>query len=89
MRIEHMEILDGWRNEVVREGQRFREGVVGDRRNKSLTRTCMGCHTDRNAFCGRCHRFAGVEGNLFSEVYCWDCHVDSMEPAGRSNNDEQ
>lgn len=83
IRVEHMELLDDWRDEAVREAHRFRPNVQGTHRNKSLTKTCMGCHTDREEFCGRCHTFVGVEGELFSEVYCWDCHVDSTNVSGR------
>jgi hypothetical protein len=83
IRLDHMTLLDQWRNEVVRDELRFRPGVEGDLRTKSITRTCMGCHTDRNEFCGRCHQFVGVEGQVFSEVFCWDCHVDTVEVARR------
>ena len=35
---------------------------------KSLTNTCMSCHTDKAKFCDRCHDTVGVA------PYCWDCH---------------
>lgn len=70
MRANHMELLDGWRNEVVRHGSR-RDEVSG--RERSLTRTCLGCHKGEGRkaeFCDRCHGYLGVTPN------CWDCHID-------------
>lgn len=91
IRLEHMELLDDWRDEVVREGMRNRgdkmvngEVVQGDLERaegypeKSLTDTCLGCHTNRETFCDRCHEFVG------EDPYCWDCHVDSAKaPSSR------
>lgn len=91
MRFEHMELLDDWRDEVVREHTRFRDEALqnGKRvhveieratgfREKSLTNTCLGCHTDRESFCDRCHGYAG------EDPYCWDCHVESGKAPRRS-----
>lgn len=78
-RTEHMELLDDWRDEVVREGKRLRLGMhAGDARaTKSLSNTCLDCHTNQAEFCDRCHDNAGVA------PYCWDCHVDPASVAGR------
>ncbi len=65
MRISHMDLLDEWRNRVVRDGVR-RDEVSG--REMSLTRTCLDCHADREGFCTKCHDYAGVDPD------CWDCH---------------
>jgi len=69
MRASHMALLDRWRDEAVRQGQRTAVGFDGRRYRKSLTGTCLGCHTDKASFCDRCHEFAAVT------PYCWDCHV--------------
>ena len=37
---------------------------------KSLTKTCMKCHENKDQFCDKCHATVSVN------PYCWDCHVD-------------
>lgn len=70
MRTSHMHLLIDWREGVVRDGVRRVHAPNGKDYDASLTRTCLGqCHTDREAFCDRCHKYAGV-----SSLYCWDCH---------------
>ncbi|MFO8056877.1 MAG: sulfate reduction electron transfer complex DsrMKJOP subunit DsrJ [bacterium] len=74
MRPNHMDLLDDWRDEVVREGDREKvEGLDGKMYEKSLTETCMDCHDDRAKFCDECHNYAAVD------PFCWDCHVESWE----------
>ncbi len=73
MRASHMELLNRWRNVVVRHGTRQYRATDGEVHEMSLTGTCLGCHTDRRASCDRCHDYVDVEPT------CWDCHVD---PAG-------
>jgi hypothetical protein len=68
MRAEHMTLLDEWRDKVVREGLRDDPENPEGRREMSLTRTCLGCHTNYDNFCAKCHDYVGVE------PYCWDCH---------------
>jgi [DsrC]-trisulfide reductase subunit J len=68
MRARHMELLDQWRNKVVREGERVYVASDGRSHTMSLTGTCLGCHGDAGEFCNRCHQYAGVEAP------CWDCH---------------
>jgi hypothetical protein len=70
MRREHMQMLATWRDDVVRSAQRVYVASNGRRFSKSLTGTCLGCHTDRKASCTRCHDHLNVQ------PYCWDCHVD-------------
>jgi hypothetical protein len=70
MRREHMQLLATWRDDVVRAGQRLHVSADGRRFTKSLSGTCLGCHTDREATCNRCHDHLNVK------PYCWDCHVD-------------
>ncbi|MBW2526688.1 MAG: sulfate reduction electron transfer complex DsrMKJOP subunit DsrJ [Deltaproteobacteria bacterium] len=70
MRASHMQILDEWRNDAVRYQHRTYESIKDQRVwDKSLSRTCMSCHTNQEAFCGECHTFLGVEPR------CWECHV--------------
>lgn len=67
----HMDLLDQWRNAVVREGgQTYTSRASGQTYEMSLTRTCMDCHTDRVSFCDRCHGYVDVQ------PYCWNCHVE-------------
>lgn len=68
MRARHMEILNGWRDAVVRADQRVYVASDGQRYQISLTGTCLRCHGDPAKFCDRCHAYAGVE------PFCWDCH---------------
>jgi len=68
MRDKHMQILNEWRTEAVRDGNRIYTNAKGQKFVKSLTNTCMGCHTNKAAFCDRCHNTVGVN------PYCWDCH---------------
>ncbi|GAB6096026.1 sulfate reduction electron transfer complex DsrMKJOP subunit DsrJ [Desulfatiferula olefinivorans] len=75
MATNHMQLLDGWRNSVVRDGQFVH--VVTDEAtgtvkeyDMSLSNTCLACHTNKAEFCDSCHNYASVN------PYCWDCHVD-------------
>jgi len=72
MRQLHMDLLNQWRDDVVRRGDRIHKAPDGKEYEKSLTNTCLKCHPKRETFCNRCHDYAGVT------PYCWDCHV---EPA--------
>ena len=73
----HMEILYAWRDEVVREGDKedYESKTLNSEKTyaKSLTRTCLKCHTSRETFCNKCHDYANVQPR------CWNCHV---EPKG-------
>jgi len=40
---------------------------------KSLTGTCLSCHSSKEAFCNRCHEYVGAD------PYCWECHIDPGE----------
>jgi hypothetical protein len=74
MRASHMDLLDRWRDAVVREGHREYVSSTGQTYDMSLSRTCMGCHANRTEFCVQCHSYAGVDPT------CWNCHV---EPEGK------
>ena len=75
MRANHMQLLDDWRNSVVRAGERdytsehFEAGHDNKTFKKSLTLTCLDCHDKKENFCDKCHTYAGVK------PYCWSCHV--------------
>ena len=69
MRANHMNLLEEWRNDVVRDGDRVYVSEDGRRYEKSLTNTCMKCHYKREEFCNKCHDYAGVE-----TPDCWNCH---------------
>ncbi|HWT80116.1 MAG TPA: sulfate reduction electron transfer complex DsrMKJOP subunit DsrJ [Candidatus Acidoferrum sp.] len=74
MRTSHMDLLTGWRDEVVRQDLRTFTAFDGKTYTKSLTQTCLKCHASKADFCDRCHDYAGVK------PYCWDCHVDPKDP---------
>jgi hypothetical protein len=70
MRASHMTLLQGWRDQVVRDGVRTFRTADGRAVPISLTGTCLrACHTDKTTFCDRCHEYAGVKPT------CWECHV--------------
>lgn len=72
MNAYHMDLLDAWRDAVVRNGEKIHTSeTYGTTYEMSLTRTCMDCHTSRENFCDRCHTYADVD------PYCWDCHLSS------------
>lgn len=80
MRTSHMQLLDDWREEVVRTGQR--KYVAYNRKvyEKNLTQTCLSaCHGSRQEFCDRCHNYNGV-----STLSCWKCHSDTPQVARNS-----
>ncbi len=70
MRANHMDLLNQWRDAVVRDGEQEYTSKSGQKKcAMSLTRTCLGCHVSREAFCQRCHDYTNVE------PACWDCHL--------------
>ena len=73
MRAFHMDLLNQWRDDVVRQGDRFTEGPYGKQIEKSLSNTCMDCHSNKKNFCDRCHNSMAVA------PYCWDCHITPAE----------
>jgi hypothetical protein len=68
MRAKHMELLDSWRDAVVRRAEHVYVATDGKRHVMSLTGTCLRCHAEPDKFCNKCHAYAGVE------AFCWDCH---------------
>ena len=74
MTVNHMDLLNEWRDQVIRDGERFETTSDGQRYEKSLTNTCLGCHKSKERFCDRCHNYLSVD------PYCWDCHIVPEEP---------
>jgi hypothetical protein len=73
MTTSHMQLLDKWRHEVVRSGERYYTAPDGKTYYKSLQVTCMDCHDNKSKFCDQCHNYMGVT------PYCWDCHIAPKE----------
>jgi hypothetical protein len=73
MRAEHMQILNEWRNTVVRTGVRTYVAQNGETVRMSLSGTCMDCHSNKSKFCDRCHTYMAVSPP------CWDCHIEPEE----------
>ena len=73
MTTQHMKMLDRWRNETVRDADRFYKSSDGKVYYKSLQVTCLECHTNKSKFCDQCHNYMGVT------PYCWDCHLEPKE----------
>ena len=73
MRRDHMELLNAWRDTVVRRGQRTYVAADGKTVTMSLTGTCMKCHPNKKEFCDACHNYLAVS------PYCWECHIEPKE----------
>jgi len=81
MRSNHMDLLNEWRDAVVRKGERVYEAPDGRRFVMSLQNTCVGCHHNKSKFCDRCHDYMSVDPHDYMSVdpYCWQCHVEPQE----------
>ena len=73
MKALHMDLLNQWRESVVRQGDRVYVSSRGKRYEMSLTGTCLGCHKEKTEFCDQCHDYVGTK------PYCWDCHVEKAQ----------
>jgi len=69
MRASHMGLIETWKGAVVRDGYRMYISSAGKEIPMSLSQTCLGCHSNKEKFCDRCHDYAGAKPN------CWSCHV--------------
>ena len=47
MKTDHMDLINQWRDEVVREGNRMYKDFKGRTHEKSLTKTCLDCHSKK------------------------------------------
>jgi hypothetical protein len=74
MRGEHMQLLNQWRDSVVRD---YNRGYIStsnhNRFDMSLQNGCMRCHSNKKKFCDECHNYMAVK------PYCWDCHIAPVE----------
>ena len=71
MAANHQQLLDQWRDDVVREGKTvYTSTTHGTQHEMSLSKTCMRCHQNQETFCNKCHTYADVQ------VTCWNCHLD-------------
>ena len=77
MRTEHMQLLNEWRNSVVRDAKRVYVAKDGKQYTMSLQNECMRCHSNKSQFCDVCHNYAGLKTD--STPYCWTCHVAPKE----------
>ncbi|MBS1128337.1 MAG: cytochrome c family protein [Nitrospirae bacterium] len=74
MRGEHMQLLNQWRDSVVRDDNRGYVSTANHKRfNMSLQNGCMQCHSNKKKFCDECHNYLSVK------PYCWDCHIQPVE----------
>ncbi|MEM5786301.1 MAG: sulfate reduction electron transfer complex DsrMKJOP subunit DsrJ [Syntrophobacteraceae bacterium] len=77
MRTAHMQLLNDWRTEVVRNGKRMYVAPDGKTYEMSLQNECIRCHSNKSQFCDSCHTYAGLKAD--STPYCWTCHVAPKE----------
>jgi hypothetical protein len=77
MRTGHMQLLNDWRTQVVRNDLRVYVAADGKQYNMSLQNECMRCHSNKTQFCDQCHVYAGLQ--LGSVPYCWTCHIAPKE----------
>jgi hypothetical protein len=69
MRTSHVDLLNNWKETVVRDGKRTYVSSTGKEYTMSLTNTCITqCHSNKAKFCDRCHDYMNVQ------PWCWDCH---------------
>lgn len=73
MKAFHMDMLNQWRDQVVRQGKRIYVASDGRKYNMSLSHTCMECHSNKDEFCDRCHSYMAID------PYCWECHLEPEE----------
>jgi len=77
MRANHMQLLNVWRDDVLRDGNRSVVTVEGKDYRKGLQMACMQCHSNKEKFCDDCHTYTAVD------PYCWDCHLTPKEAASK------
>ncbi len=77
MRSSHMQLLNEWRDNVLRDGNRTTVEVDGVKYRKGLQTACLKCHSNKEKFCDSCHEYASVK------PLCWDCHLTTKEIASK------
>lgn len=71
MKTEHMQLLNEWRDDVVRNGYKMYKNPAGKSYDMSLSNNCLSCHSNKAEFCDKCHNYTSVA------PYCFDCHIDN------------
>ena len=69
MRAEHMQLLNLWRDEALRNENRTYVSSTGKKWEISLQNTCLKCHNNTTDFCDKCH----ISNSVYP--YCWTCHI--------------
>ena len=69
MRTSHMQLLNVWRDMVVRDGERIYIAENGKHIKMSLANTCLDCHQSKSKLCDQCHDYIAIAPD------CWDCHI--------------
>ena len=69
MKSSHMQLLDTWRDEVVRNGKRVYINSTGKTFDMSLQNTCTKCHAKKDAILRSMPHLRGRSPK------CWDCHI--------------
>lgn len=77
MRDKHMQLLNEWRDDVLRDSDRVTVKVGGKEYRKGLQMACMECHSNKEKFCDSCHDYAAVTPT------CWDCHLTPTEAVAK------
>lgn len=80
MRDRHMQLLNEWRDDVLRNSNREPITVGGKEFRKGLQIACMQCHSNKEKFCDSCHVYTAVTPT------CWDCHI---TPSGLAQKEAQ
>jgi [DsrC]-trisulfide reductase subunit J len=73
MRTSHMQLLNDWRDSVVRNDNRQYISSTGKHYIMSFQNGCLSCHSNKKEFCDQCHNYMAVK------PYCWDCHIAPKE----------
>jgi hypothetical protein len=73
MRTSHMQLLNDWRDAVVRSDDRQFISSTGKHYIMSLQNSCLRCHSNKTKFCDQCHNYMAVK------PYCFDCHIAPKE----------
>ncbi len=74
MQREHMQLLNNWRDAVVRDMYRvYVSESSGKQFTMSLQNGCLHCHSNKKKFCDQCHNYMAVK------PFCFDCHIQPLE----------
>jgi len=77
MRAEHMQLLNEWRDQALRNENRVYVASNGKKWEVSLQNTCLKCHDNTEKFCDACH----ISNSVYP--YCWTCHIELKGKGGK------